>query len=79
MWAVDPGDMRTDLYAAAAPWDDDSGRPEPATVVPGFLRLLDERPASGRYSAPSLADAPLVDASFADASPAGRSLVEEAR
>ncbi|GAA2427521.1 SDR family oxidoreductase [Streptomyces mauvecolor] len=55
VWAVDPGDMRTDLYAAAVPGDD-SGRPEPATVVPGFLRLLDERPASGRYSAPSLTE-----------------------
>ncbi|MFJ8307400.1 MULTISPECIES: SDR family NAD(P)-dependent oxidoreductase [unclassified Streptomyces] len=56
VWAVDPGDMRTDLYAAAVPVDDDSGRPEPATVVPGFLRLLDERPASGRYRAPSLVE-----------------------
>uniref|UniRef100_A0AAU2VCK4 SDR family oxidoreductase n=1 Tax=Streptomyces sp. NBC_00003 TaxID=2903608 RepID=A0AAU2VCK4_9ACTN len=56
VWAVDPGDMRTDLYAAAVP-DDDSGRPEPSTVVPGFLRLLDERPASGRYSTPSLTEA----------------------
>ncbi|MFI6940638.1 SDR family NAD(P)-dependent oxidoreductase [Streptomyces sp. NPDC050418] len=54
VWAVDPGDMRTDLYRAAVPVDDDSGRPEPATVVPAFLRLLDERPASGRYAAPAL-------------------------
>ncbi|MFD7446235.1 SDR family NAD(P)-dependent oxidoreductase [Streptomyces sp. NPDC059909] len=53
VWAVDPGDMRTDLYAAAVP-DDDGPRPGPETVVPGFLRLLDERPASGRYAAPSL-------------------------
>ncbi|MFE9406280.1 SDR family NAD(P)-dependent oxidoreductase [Streptomyces sp. NPDC006530] len=53
VWAVDPGDLRTDLYAAAVPGDD-SGRPEPSTVVPGFLRLLDERLPSGRYSAPSL-------------------------
>lgn len=53
VWAVDPGDMRTDLYAAAVP-DDDSGRPEPSAVVPGFLRLLDERPPSGRYRAPAL-------------------------
>ncbi|MFF4184380.1 SDR family NAD(P)-dependent oxidoreductase [Streptomyces sp. NPDC001691] len=56
VWAVDPGDMRTDLYAAAVPTDDDRDRPEPSTVVPGFLRLLDERPASGRYSAPALAE-----------------------
>ncbi|MET9518760.1 SDR family NAD(P)-dependent oxidoreductase [Streptomyces sp. NPDC002994] len=55
VWAVDPGDMRTDLYAAAVP-DDDARRPEPASVVPAFLRLLDERPrpASGRYVASAL-------------------------
>ncbi|MER6998333.1 SDR family NAD(P)-dependent oxidoreductase [Streptomyces sp. NPDC000410] len=50
VWAVDPGDMGTDLYAAAVP-DDDEPRPAPESVVPGFLRLLDERPASGRYTA----------------------------
>ncbi|MFD8306489.1 SDR family NAD(P)-dependent oxidoreductase [Streptomyces sp. NPDC059690] len=53
VWAVDPGDMATDLYAAAVP-DDDDPRPAPAGVVPAFLRLLDERPASGRYAAVSL-------------------------
>ena len=53
VWAVDPGDMGTDLYAAAVP-DDGDPRPEPSAVVPGFLRLLDERPASGRYGAPAL-------------------------
>ncbi|MFR9794954.1 SDR family NAD(P)-dependent oxidoreductase [Streptomyces sp. MS06] len=52
VWAVDPGDMATDLYAAAVP-DDDAPRPEPARVVPGLLRLLDERPASGRYAVPA--------------------------
>lgn len=53
VWAVDPGDMATDLYAAAVP-DDDDPRPAPASVVPAFLRLLDERPVSGRYGAPAL-------------------------
>ncbi|MEV5936127.1 SDR family NAD(P)-dependent oxidoreductase [Streptomyces sp. NPDC093250] len=53
VWSVDPGDMATDLYAAAVP-DDDDPRPEPDRVVPAFLRLLDERPASGRYAAPAL-------------------------
>ncbi|GAA4018932.1 SDR family NAD(P)-dependent oxidoreductase [Streptomyces sp. NBC_01352] len=53
VWAVDPGDMATDLYAAAVPEDRDP-RPEPAGVVPAFLRLLDERPVSGRYGAPAL-------------------------
>jgi len=53
VWAVDPGDMATDLYAAAVP-DDGDPRPAPASVVPGFLRLLDERPVSGRYAARAL-------------------------
>ncbi|MGW5624832.1 SDR family NAD(P)-dependent oxidoreductase [Streptomyces olivaceus] len=53
VWAVDPGDMATDLYAAAVP-DDDDPRPDPVSVVPALLRLLDERPASGRYGAPAL-------------------------
>lgn len=56
VWAVDPGDMATDLYAAAVP-DDDGPRPAPESVVPAFLRLLDERPAGGRYAAPSLLEA----------------------
>lgn len=55
VWAVDPGDMQTDLYAAAVP-DDDGPRPSPDAVVPGFLRLLDERPVSGRYAAYALAE-----------------------
>ncbi|SEQ62085.1 Short-chain dehydrogenase [Streptomyces sp. yr375] len=53
VWAVDPGDMATDLYAAAVP-DDDGPRPGPDGVAPAFVRLLDERPASGRYAAPAL-------------------------
>lgn len=53
VWTVDPGDMGTDLYAAAVP-DDGDTRPDPRSVAPGFLRLLRERPASGRYSATSL-------------------------
>ncbi|WP_338675722.1 SDR family NAD(P)-dependent oxidoreductase [Streptomyces sp. SCSIO 30461] len=55
VWAVDPGDMRTDLYEAAVPGDGDAGaRPAPESVVPALLRLLDERPASGRYEATAL-------------------------
>jgi NAD(P)-dependent dehydrogenase (short-subunit alcohol dehydrogenase family) len=53
VWAVDPGDMGTDLYAAAVP-DDADPRPGPESVVPGFLRLLERRPPSGRYAAPAL-------------------------
>ncbi|MFE6411506.1 SDR family NAD(P)-dependent oxidoreductase [Streptomyces sp. NPDC057837] len=55
VWTVDPGDMATDLYAAAVP-EDREPRPAPVTVVPGFLRLLDERPASGRYTAAALVE-----------------------
>ncbi|MFI1863202.1 SDR family NAD(P)-dependent oxidoreductase [Streptomyces jumonjinensis] len=57
VWAVEPGDldsMDTDLYAAAVPDDGGEPRPSPDSVVPGFLRLLDERPMSGRYAAPAL-------------------------
>jgi len=53
-YAVDPGDMRTDLHQAAFPGEDISDRPEPEAVVPGFLRLLDTRPPSGRYRAAEL-------------------------
>lgn len=58
VWWVDPGDMWTDLYAAAEPDEDPSGRPLPGTVVPGLLRLLDERAPSGRYRAAAGAAAP---------------------
>ncbi|MFI1717109.1 SDR family NAD(P)-dependent oxidoreductase [Streptomyces litmocidini] len=57
VWWVDPGGMRTDMLAAAEPGEDLSGTPAPADVAPVFLRLLDERPASGRYSAPAFLEA----------------------
>ncbi|MEE4421104.1 SDR family NAD(P)-dependent oxidoreductase [Streptomyces bugieae] len=53
VWWVDPGDMGTDLYAAAVP-DDDADRPLPETVVPALLRLLDDAAPSGRYTAAEL-------------------------
>ncbi|WP_285568696.1 SDR family oxidoreductase [Streptomyces sp. RTGN2] len=53
VWAVDPGDMGTALYAAAVP-DDDDPRPRPESVAPAFLQLLDLRPVSGRYAATAL-------------------------
>ena len=57
IYAVDPGDMRTEMHQAAFPGEDISDRPEPATVVPSLLRLLDARPASGRYQAADWAEA----------------------
>jgi NAD(P)-dependent dehydrogenase (short-subunit alcohol dehydrogenase family) len=54
VYAFDPGDMRTDMHQAAFPGEDISDRPEPESVVPALLRLLDTRPASGRYRAQQL-------------------------
>ena len=51
VYSVDPGDLRTAMHQAAFPGEDISDRPEPTTVVPAFLQLLDSRPASGRYRA----------------------------
>lgn len=49
VYAFDPGDMRTQLHQEAAPGEDISDLPEPTTVAPSLLRIVDERPASGRY------------------------------
>ena len=54
VYAFDPGDMRTAMHQAAFPGEDISDRPDPATVAPALLRLLDERPDSGRYRAADL-------------------------
>lgn len=50
-YAVDPGDMRTQMHADAFPGEDISDRPLPSTVVPRLKALLDARPESGRYRA----------------------------
>jgi NAD(P)-dependent dehydrogenase (short-subunit alcohol dehydrogenase family) len=55
VYAVDPGDMRTDMHQAAFPGEDIADRPEPEAVVPSLLRLLDKRPPSGRYQAKEFA------------------------
>jgi NAD(P)-dependent dehydrogenase (short-subunit alcohol dehydrogenase family) len=55
VYAFDPGDMRTEMHQAAFPGEDISDRPEPETVVPALLRLLDTRPPAGRYRAADLA------------------------
>jgi NAD(P)-dependent dehydrogenase (short-subunit alcohol dehydrogenase family) len=54
IYAVDPGDMRTDMHQAAFPGEDISDRPEPASVVPALLRLVDDDLPSGRYRAADL-------------------------
>jgi NAD(P)-dependent dehydrogenase (short-subunit alcohol dehydrogenase family) len=57
VYAVDPGDMATDLHQQAFPGQDISDRPSPDSVVPAFLELLDRRPPSGRYRAADLLSA----------------------
>ncbi|MBU3062793.1 SDR family NAD(P)-dependent oxidoreductase [Nocardia sp. NEAU-G5] len=54
VYSFDPGDMRTAMHQAAFPGEDISDRPEPETVVPALLHLIDNRPASGRYIASEL-------------------------
>ncbi|MFJ7218554.1 SDR family NAD(P)-dependent oxidoreductase [Amycolatopsis sp. NPDC098790] len=54
VYAVDPGDLRTEMHQRAFPGEDISDRPLPSSAVPAFLRLLDERPPSGRYRASDL-------------------------
>jgi NAD(P)-dependent dehydrogenase (short-subunit alcohol dehydrogenase family) len=51
VWWVDPGDMRTAMHQDAFPGEDISDRPLPEAVLPGLLRLIAGRPASGRYRA----------------------------
>jgi NAD(P)-dependent dehydrogenase (short-subunit alcohol dehydrogenase family) len=53
-YALDPGDMRTEMHQLAFPGEDISDRAEPASVIPALLRLLADRPPSGRYQASDL-------------------------
>jgi NAD(P)-dependent dehydrogenase (short-subunit alcohol dehydrogenase family) len=57
IYAVDPGDMATDMHQAAFPGEDISDRPAPETVVPSLLALIDGDLPSGRYRAADLVPA----------------------
>jgi NAD(P)-dependent dehydrogenase (short-subunit alcohol dehydrogenase family) len=57
VYAVDPGDMATDMHQAAFPGEDISDRPSPETVVPALLALLGGDLPSGRYRATELVPA----------------------
>ena len=57
VYAVDPGDMRTDMHQAAFPGEDISDRPAPESVVPGLLALIEGDRPSGRYRAADLVPA----------------------
>jgi NAD(P)-dependent dehydrogenase (short-subunit alcohol dehydrogenase family) len=54
VYAFDPGDMNTVMHQQAFPTEDISDRPEPSTVVPRLVHLLQQRPPSGRYRASDL-------------------------
>ncbi len=55
VYAVDPGDMRTQMQQDAFPGEDISDRPPPDESVPGLLELIDGALPSGRYRARDLA------------------------
>jgi NAD(P)-dependent dehydrogenase (short-subunit alcohol dehydrogenase family) len=55
VYAVDPGDMRTQLHQEAFPGEDISDRPLPEASVPGLKALIGGTLPSGRYRANELA------------------------
>jgi NAD(P)-dependent dehydrogenase (short-subunit alcohol dehydrogenase family) len=55
IYAVDPGDMRTQMHQEAFPGEDISDRPPPEDSVPGLLALIEGDLPSGRYRAADLA------------------------
>jgi NAD(P)-dependent dehydrogenase (short-subunit alcohol dehydrogenase family) len=57
VYAVDPGDMRTQMHQDAFPGEDISDRPPPEESVPGLLALIGGTLPSGRYHARELAKA----------------------
>jgi NAD(P)-dependent dehydrogenase (short-subunit alcohol dehydrogenase family) len=59
VYAVDPGDMRTQMHQEAFPGEDISDRPPPEDSVPGLLAVLRGHLPSGRYQARTLSPTPL--------------------
>jgi NAD(P)-dependent dehydrogenase (short-subunit alcohol dehydrogenase family) len=51
VYAVDPGDMRTQMQQDAFPGEDISDRPPPEESVPGLLELIEGERPSGSYRA----------------------------
>jgi NAD(P)-dependent dehydrogenase (short-subunit alcohol dehydrogenase family) len=56
-YAVDPGDMRTQMQQDAFPGEDISDRPPPEESVPGLLTLIESDLPSGLYRARELVGA----------------------
>ena len=57
VYAVDPGDMRTQMHQEAFPGEDISDRPPPEESVPGLIALIEGDQPSGRYQASRIAPA----------------------
>jgi NAD(P)-dependent dehydrogenase (short-subunit alcohol dehydrogenase family) len=57
VYAVDPGDMRTQMQQDAFPGEDISNRPLPEESIPGFLTLIEGDLPSGLYRARDLVGA----------------------
>jgi NAD(P)-dependent dehydrogenase (short-subunit alcohol dehydrogenase family) len=56
VYAVDPGDMRTQMHQDAFPGEDISDRPLPEESLPGLLALIEGDLPSGRYRARGLVE-----------------------
>jgi NAD(P)-dependent dehydrogenase (short-subunit alcohol dehydrogenase family) len=56
-YSLDPGDMRTAMHQAAFPGEDITDRPEPESVAPIVVALIESGLPSGRYRASDLATA----------------------
>jgi NAD(P)-dependent dehydrogenase (short-subunit alcohol dehydrogenase family) len=56
VYAVDPGDMRTQLYQEAYPGEDISDHRPPEESVPGLFALIEGDLPSGRHRASELAE-----------------------
>lgn len=54
VYAVDPGDMNTEMHRLAEPGEDLSHLPDPEVVAPAFLTLLAGPTPSGRLTAQEL-------------------------
>ncbi len=67
IWAIDPGDLRTQMHQEAFPGEDISDRPEPESVVPNFLRFIRSDAPSGRYRAADFSVTDVTAALFEEA------------
>ena len=54
IYAIDPGDMNTDMHRLAEPGVDLSDLPGPAASAPAFVALVEDQPSSGRFQAQEL-------------------------